>query len=194
MSLFETKSESDVGSTVLNPEFFKSLEVEKANKSIDDYILKQLQTSIVASNISDFLETASATLGSSVIASSSKIPTEPPFIPTIPMKPIISDQNSAVVPPPSTPSTPRTSKIASPPHSPPHTPHTSAAPAPPTYPRPIANPPRAMAARFAPLVLPQNLDDMPTDYQRKIHLFYGTPHNVTAQQHVDKMIDFFDLH
>lgn len=51
-----------------------------------------------------------------------------------------------------------------------------------------------MAARFAPLVLPQNLDDMPTDYQSKIPLFDGTPHCVTAQQHVDRMTDFFDLH
>ena len=51
-----------------------------------------------------------------------------------------------------------------------------------------------MAARFAPLVLPQNLDDMPADYQRKIPLFDGTPQSVTAQQHVDRMADFFDLH
>lgn len=51
-----------------------------------------------------------------------------------------------------------------------------------------------MAARFAPLVLPQNLDDVPTDYQRKIPLFDGTPHGVTSQQHVDRMMNFFDLH
>lgn len=42
LSLFETKSESVVGSTVLNPEFVVALETERANKSIDDYILKQL--------------------------------------------------------------------------------------------------------------------------------------------------------
>lgn len=51
-----------------------------------------------------------------------------------------------------------------------------------------------MAARYAPLVLPQNLDAMPTDYQRKIPLFDGTPQSITAQQHVDRMTDFFDLH
>jgi len=84
LSLFETKSESIVASTILNPKFFRNLETERANKSIDDYILNRLQTSIVASNISDFLETASATLRSSAIASSSRLPTEPPFIPTLP--------------------------------------------------------------------------------------------------------------
>lgn len=51
-----------------------------------------------------------------------------------------------------------------------------------------------MDACFSPLVLPQNLEDMLVDYQRKIPLFDGTPHGVTAQQHVDKMMDFFDLH
>ena len=83
LSLFETKFESVVGSTVLNPDFVKDIETEEANKSIDDYILKQLQTSIVASNIADFLESASATLGCSAIASTFRIPIETPFIPTI---------------------------------------------------------------------------------------------------------------
>ena len=63
LSLFETKSESAVDSTILNPEFVQNLETERTNKSIDDYILNRLQNSIVASNISNFLETASATLG-----------------------------------------------------------------------------------------------------------------------------------
>jgi len=51
-----------------------------------------------------------------------------------------------------------------------------------------------MAAWFAPLALPQVLNDMPVDYQRKIPLFDGTPQGITAQQHVDKMMVFFDLH
>lgn len=144
--------------------------------------------------IANFLETASATLGSSAISSSSRIPTKPPFIPTIPVQPTVSNQKSAVVSPPSTPSTPKIAKISSPPHTPPHTPHTSAPPTSPTSPRPIENPPRAMVARFAPLVLPQNLDDMLANYQRKIPLFDGTPHGVIAQQHVDRMTDFYDLH
>ena len=105
-----------------------------------------------------------------------------------------SDKKSVVVSPPSTPSTPKIAKIASPLNTPPHTPHTSALPTPPTSPRLIANPPREMAAHFSPLVLPQNLDDMPTNYQRKIPLFDGIPYGVTAQQHVDRMTDSFDLH
>ena len=63
---------------------------------------------------------------------------------------------------------------------------------PPTPPMP--NLPRVMAARFAPLVLPQVLDDMPLDYQSKIPFFDGTPNSITAQQHVDKMVDFYELH
>ena len=50
-----------------------------------------------------------------------------------------------------------------------------------------------MAARYAPLVLPQVLNDMSADYQRKIHIFDATQ-SITAQQHVDKMNDFFHLH
>ena len=51
-----------------------------------------------------------------------------------------------------------------------------------------------MAARFTPLVFPQNLDTMPADYQSKIPLFDGTPKNVPAQKHIDRMADFFNLH
>jgi len=82
LSLFETKSESATGSTVINPEFIKYLEVEQANRSIDNYILN-LQNSIVATNIPEFIESTSQTLGPSEIASGSRIPTEPSFIPTI---------------------------------------------------------------------------------------------------------------
>ena len=51
-----------------------------------------------------------------------------------------------------------------------------------------------MAARFAPLVLPHVLDDMPADYQSKIPFFYGTPNNITSQQHVEIMAYFYELH
>ena len=50
-----------------------------------------------------------------------------------------------------------------------------------------------MAARFAPLVLPQQLHDMLTDYHSKILIFDGTPQSVPAQQHIDRMADFCDL-
>ena len=108
------------------------------------------------------------------------------------MQPTISDERYVVSSPPSTP---QTSIIS----SPPSTPHTTIASTvivftnPPTSPRPISNPPRAMATRYAPLVLPQNLDNMPADYQSKIPLFDASQ-GVTAQHHVNKMSDFFDLH
>jgi len=35
---------------------------------------------------------------------------------------------------------------------------------------------------------------MPTNYQSKILIFYGTPQSVPAQQHIDGMADFCDLH
>jgi hypothetical protein len=49
-----------------------------------------------------------------------------------------------------------------------------------------------MAARYAPLVLASPLHNMPQDYQTRIPQFDGTG-TMTAQQHVDKMNDFFDL-
>lgn len=39
ISLFETKSERVVNSTVPNPHFLVDLETERANRSIDDYIV-----------------------------------------------------------------------------------------------------------------------------------------------------------
>ena len=49
-----------------------------------------------------------------------------------------------------------------------------------------------MANRYAPLVLPTQLNAMPQDYQRKIFFFDATG-RYTTQQH-DKMIDYFELH
>lgn len=40
LSLFETKYGSVVGFIVVNPKFVVALETERANKLIDDYILK----------------------------------------------------------------------------------------------------------------------------------------------------------
>ena len=47
-----------------------------------------------------------------------------------------------------------------------------------------------MAARYAPLVLASILHNMPQDYQTRIPQFDGTG-PITAQQHVDKMNDYF---
>jgi hypothetical protein len=49
-----------------------------------------------------------------------------------------------------------------------------------------------MEARYAPLILVAPLHNMPQDYQTRIPQFDGTV-NITTQQHVDKMNDFFDL-
>jgi hypothetical protein len=49
-----------------------------------------------------------------------------------------------------------------------------------------------MAARYAPLVLATPLHAMPQDYQTRLPQFDGTG-PLNAQQHVDKMNDYFDL-
>jgi hypothetical protein len=49
-----------------------------------------------------------------------------------------------------------------------------------------------MVARYAPLVLVAPLHAMPRDYQTKLPQFDGTG-PLNAQQHVDKMNDYFDL-
>jgi len=76
LSFFETKFERAIGDTVLNPQFSQYLETERENRSIDVYILN-LQTSIVATNIPELLESAYATLGSSIVLSSSEVHSQP---------------------------------------------------------------------------------------------------------------------
>jgi hypothetical protein len=49
-----------------------------------------------------------------------------------------------------------------------------------------------MAARYAPLVLVSPLHDMPQDYQTRLPQFDSTG-PLNAQQHVDKVNDYFDL-
>lgn len=183
--LFKTKSESALDSLVPSPDFAAALEVERNNKLIGNFILRHLQRDIQFSSLADFLEAASTNIGSIITTSASNKHIEPPFISIFPLQPITTH-------PESTTNFPSSSYMVSPPHTPPHTTHTSATLTPPTTPRP--NPPRTMAAWFAPLALPQVLNDMPVDYQSKIPLFDGTPQNIIAQQHVDKMADFFDLH
>jgi hypothetical protein len=56
----------------------------------------------------------------------------------------------------------------------------------------IPNPPRAMAARFAPLVLPAQLHDLPRNYSSRIKLF-DVEGNISAQRHLDWFNDFVDL-
>ena len=73
LSLFKTKSESDLGSLVPDPDFAATLEVEQNNKLIENFILKQLQREIQFSNLADFLEAASTNIGSFITASASKV-------------------------------------------------------------------------------------------------------------------------
>ena len=54
------------------------------------------------------------------------------------------------------------------------------------------NPPRLMAARFAPLRLPILLHDLPQNYSQIISLFDGEG-DITAKQHVAKFEDFIEL-
>jgi len=50
-----------------------------------------------------------------------------------------------------------------------------------------------MADRYVPLVLPAQLHAMPKHYQSKIFMFDATG-QYTAQQRVNKMTDYFELH
>jgi hypothetical protein len=56
----------------------------------------------------------------------------------------------------------------------------------------VQPPPPIMAVRYAPLVLVSPLHDMPQDYQTRLPQFDSTG-PLNAQQHVDKMNDYFDL-
>lgn len=49
-----------------------------------------------------------------------------------------------------------------------------------------------MGARYAPLVLPTLLHNLPQTYAQRIKSF-GNEGDVTTQQHLDKFIDFIDL-
>ena len=54
------------------------------------------------------------------------------------------------------------------------------------------NPPRPMAARFAPLRFPALLHDLPQNYSQRISLFDGEG-DITTKQHVARFEDFVDL-
>lgn len=152
---------------------------------VENFILRHLQTRIHATTLADFVENISDRIGSTITSH------EVSFPPFVSVSPIITYPESTVGSPPShtphTPPTPTTLQTPPPviiiPVITPPPPH--------THPTP---PPRAMAARFSPLVLPQNLHAMPADYQSKIPMFDGTPQSVSAQQHIDKMTTFFDLY
>ena len=49
-----------------------------------------------------------------------------------------------------------------------------------------------MATRYAPLVLPTQLHNLPQTYAQRMKSF-GNEGDVTTQQHLDRFIDFIDL-
>jgi len=53
-------------------------------------------------------------------------------------------------------------------------------------------PPRDMAAKFAPLMFPTQLHDLPHNYSQRIRL-YDVEGNVSTQRHLDWFNDFIDL-
>lgn len=128
--LFRNKSKNALEDTDLDPEFLVDIEVQRANSSIDDYILNSPQ-SITATYIPEPSESSGAKFH----------PPDSSAFPSI---------NSQFSSPPSTP----TSNSST------------------TNTR--VNPPRIMVARYAPLVLPQVLNDMLADYQSKITIFDAT--------------------
>jgi hypothetical protein len=56
----------------------------------------------------------------------------------------------------------------------------------------VQNPPRSMATRFPPLVLPAQFYDLPQNYNQKIKS-YDVEENVSAQIHLGWFNDFVDL-
>ena len=57
------------------------------------------------------------------------------------------------------------------------------------YQTPPPNISLAMAARFAPLVLPTQLHDLPQAYSQRIKT-YGAKGDITSQQHLDRFNEF----
>ena len=171
LSLFITKSENALDDIVLDLEFIVDLEVHKENQPIDEYILNSPQSSLTTAKTPKLSELVSTTLSSPLFPSTSEVHSPPPFIASLPYQPIITHQS------PITPYSPSTI-LSSPSTS---TPRLSPAQL------------RAMANRYAPLVLAAPLGAIPQDYQNKIFQFDGMgPY--TAQHHVNKMTYYFELH
>lgn len=49
-----------------------------------------------------------------------------------------------------------------------------------------------MVVRYAPLVMPAKLHDLPLNYGKRLPQYDGVG-EITTKQHVDKVIDFVDL-
>jgi hypothetical protein len=58
--------------------------------------------------------------------------------------------------------------------------------------QPVQSPPKTMATRYAPLVLPAQLHDLPQNYNQRIKS-YDAEENISSQRHLDWFNDFVDL-
>ena len=164
-------SKSALDDIVLDTEFTAELEIQRENLSIDQYILNSPQSSITTVNIPELFESVSTSFSSPLFPSIFEFQSSPPFIPSLPHQPIITHQT------PITPSSPLP----------------TVSPFGTQTPLPSPAQLRAMANRYAPLVMPAPQGAMPPYYQSKIVLFDGTG-SCTAQQHTRKMTDHFELH
>jgi len=83
-SLLRTKSESELEDTILDPEFTAELEVQRANLSIDQYLLNSPQSSLTSDIIPELSETTSTSFSSPSFPHTSKDHPSSPFIPSLP--------------------------------------------------------------------------------------------------------------
>lgn len=198
LSLFRTKSENAIHETVLDPNFIQFIKSKKVpiHPDLDKLVLDTFDklealTSTFISHIDDAylqqsVELAALTVvASEIYTQSSNIVNTPSFTTTSPIisttvhshKPIVHQRP---IPPNSSTSSSSSPSISSP--------SSSTNTFPPSQAKILT-----MVNRYAPLVLPAQLHVMPQDYQSKIFLFDATG-QCTAQQHVNKMTDYFELH
>ena len=177
-SLFKSKSESDLSQMVFDPKLFNPITTKKfSNFSAKDqkknwdtlspYLNKELLIeSPINSQSPNFF-----------VKSKFEFFSQPLFSATSPIK---GDQTPVASPSIDIHSTP-----------PIHIP-TTPIPIVTPYQTPTPNLSPAMAARFAPLVLPAQLHDLPQAYSQRIKT-YGVEGDITTQQHLDMFNDFFNL-
>jgi len=154
LSLFTTKSESELEDTVLDLEFTSKLEIQRANLSIDQYLLNSPQSSLTTDRIPELFEIASTSISSPSFPHTSEVHSSSLFITSLPQQPITTHQ---------IPTTPVTTN-------------------PPVVPNPLVTTTpilnlvqlKDMALIYASLVMPAPQGVLPGDYQSKIVLFDGT--------------------
>ena len=198
ISLFHTKSKNSIHDTVIDPNFIQFIESKKVriHLDLDQHVLDTfdkledltstlirhideayLQQSVelailitvtpeISTESSKTVNRASFTTTSPI--TSTTIHSPKPFIPQLALQSNISSSSSSYI-------------------------AISSASSSTTTLSPSQTKALAMVDKYAPLVLPAQLHAMPQDYQSKIFLFDATS-QYTAQHHLNKMIDYFELH